>query len=59
MLLLDRLNDPEELLHKISAVTMDDVLRVGAHVLNAKPSAAIVGKDAERYLQMIGVSRDG
>ena len=54
LLLLERLKDPEEQLRKISAVTMEDVLRVGAGVLKAKPSAAIVGKDAERYLQMIG-----
>ena len=54
LLLLERLTDPEEQLRKISAVTMGDVLRVGGGVLKTKPSAAIVGKDAERYLQMIG-----
>jgi len=55
LLLLERLKDPEEQLRKINAVTMEDVLRVGTGVLKAKPSAAIVGKDAERYMQMIGV----
>lgn len=54
MLLLDRLREPEETLHKIEAVTMEDVLRVGRMVLAAKPSAAIVGKDARRYLALIG-----
>ena len=54
MLLLDRLREPEETLQKIEAVTMEDVLRVGRMVLDAKPSAAIVGKDAQRFLNLIG-----
>jgi len=55
LLLLERLKNQEEQLCKINAVTIEDVLRVGTGVLEAKPSAAIVGKNAERYLQMIGV----
>ncbi len=54
MLLLDRIKDPDEQLQKIDQVTLEDVLRVGAVVLEAKPSAAIVGKQAERFVQMIG-----
>lgn len=54
MLLLDRINDPDEQLKKIDRVTMEDVLRIGGAVLQASPSAAIVGKKAERFVQMIG-----
>ena len=54
MLLLDRLMSPEEQLSKIDRVTHEDVLRVGKWVLGAKPSAAIVGKNAKHYLTMIG-----
>ena len=53
-LLLNRLNDPEKQMEKIDRVTQADVLRVGAQILGAKPSAAIVGKGAERFLSMIG-----
>lgn len=53
-LLLNRLTPPEETLAKIEAVTMEDALRVGRMALSATPSAAIVGKDAERYLRLIG-----
>ena len=53
-LLLNRLNDPEEQMKKIDAVTREDVLRVGAGVLEGTPSAAVVGKDAKRFLGMIG-----
>ncbi len=52
-LLLDRINDPQEQMRKIDAVTMEDVLRMGAKVLEANPSAAIVGKDAQRFLEKI------
>ncbi len=52
-LLLDRLTPPEETLTKIEAVTMADVLRVGRMALDASPSAAIVGKNAEGYLRLI------
>lgn len=54
LLLLNRLNDPDEQLEKIDRVTMEDVLRLGSLVLSAKPSAAIVGKNAQRFVQMIG-----
>ena len=53
-LLLDRVTPPEETLRKIEAVTMDDVLRVARMALSAKPSAAIVGKNATEYLRLIG-----
>lgn len=54
MLLLDRLLPAEETLHKIEAITMEDVLRVAHETLTAEPSAAVVGKKAERYLKRIG-----
>jgi predicted Zn-dependent peptidase len=54
MLLLDRLLPAEETLHKIEAITMEDVLRVARETLTAEPSAAVVGKKAERYLKRIG-----
>lgn len=53
-LLLDRINDPEEQLKKIDRVTMEDVLSIGKAVLETSPSAAIVGKEAARFLKMIG-----
>ncbi|HNW85958.1 MAG TPA: pitrilysin family protein [Candidatus Limiplasma sp.] len=53
-LLLNRLTPPEETLAKIEAVTLEDVLRIARASLEAKPSAAIVGKVAERYLGLIG-----
>ena len=53
-LLLDRLTTPEETLAKIEAVTMEDVLAIARRALATSPSAAIVGKDAQRYLEMIG-----
>lgn len=53
-LLLDRLTTAEETLAKIEAVTMDDVLRVARTILSQKPSAAIVGKNAQRYLDAMG-----
>lgn len=54
MLLLNRMRDPEETLRKIDAVTMKDVMRIADTVLSASPSAAIVGKDAQSYLELIG-----
>ena len=39
---------------RIEAVTLDDVMAIANRVLGAKPSAAIVGKKAEKYLQKIG-----
>ena len=54
LLLLGRTRQPEETLAKIEAVTKDDVMAIAARVLGAKPSASIVGKDAQKYLAMIG-----
>ncbi|NLO85426.1 MAG: insulinase family protein [Clostridiales bacterium] len=54
LLLRDKVQDPEEALKKIDAVTMEDVSAIAARILSSKPSAAIVGKDAPRYLEMIG-----
>lgn len=59
LLLLNRLRDPEETLAKIDAVTMDSVMEIARRVLSAPPSAAIVGKDAQRYLEKIGGARIG
>ena len=54
MLLLNRLRTPEETLAKIEAVTPEDVHRVMRAVLSATPSAAVVGRNARRYLEGIG-----
>lgn len=54
LLLRGKAQDPEEALRKIDAVTMEDVNAIAARILSSKPSAAIVGKDAPRYLEMIG-----
>ncbi len=54
LLLLNRLRDPEETLQKIDAVTMEGVLDVAHHVLEVAPSAAIVGKNAQKELEGIG-----
>lgn len=53
-LLLDRLTPTEETLAKIEAVTPQDVWKVAQAALADIPSAAVVGKNAERYLEMIG-----
>lgn len=58
-LLLDRLITPEETLAKIEAVTMEDVLNIARRALDAKPSAAIVGKNAQKYLDQIGGASRG
>ena len=50
MLLLGRLQSAEEVLAKIDAVTLEDVLRVGRRSLSAVPAAAVVGKQAGEYL---------
>lgn len=54
LLLQNRLRTPEEVLAKIDAVTPERVEAIARQVLAAVPCAAVVGKDAERYLQMIG-----
>ena len=53
LLLFDRLRSPEETLEKIEAVTMETVMTLAERILSAKPSAAIVGKDAEKYLNFV------
>ncbi|MEG2208453.1 MAG: pitrilysin family protein, partial [Clostridia bacterium] len=53
LLLLNRIRTPEETLAKIDAVTMENAMEIAARVLSAKPSAAIVGKNAQKYLEMI------
>ncbi len=59
MLSLNRLRTPEETLAKIEAVTLEDVLRVGRDVLSAEPSAAVVGRNAKRYIDWIGGGERG
>ena len=54
LLLLDRIRTPEETLAKIDAVTMESAMEIAQRVLSARPSAAIVGKNAPQYLAMIG-----
>ena len=53
MLHMNRLKYPEEQLQKIDAVTMEDALRIGKMLLSQKPSAAVVGKNADRFLNLI------
>ncbi|MCI6378515.1 MAG: insulinase family protein [Clostridiales bacterium] len=59
MLLHNRLRDSEETLSKIDAVTMDSVMEIARRVLSAAPSAAIVGKGAQRHLEKIGGAQVG
>lgn len=54
LLLLNKLRDPEETLQKIDAVTMDSVMEIAHAVLDTEPSAAIVGKNAQRELESVG-----
>ena len=54
MLLFGHVKTPEETIEKIDAVTMESVMELAKRLLNAKPSAAIVGKDAQKYLDFIG-----
>ena len=53
LLLFDHLRTLEETLEKIDAITMEDVMTLAEQILSAKPSAAIVGKDAEQYLKFV------
>lgn len=52
-LLLKHPSTPEETISKIERVTKDDVLRVAGEILSYRPSVAVVGKHAEKYLQFI------
>ncbi len=54
MLLYGSTTTPEETLAKIDVVTMDSVMDMARTVLTAAPSAAIVGKEAQKYLNCIG-----
>jgi len=59
MLLFGKTRTPEETIAKIDAVTMDDVMAIANRVLCAQPSAAIVGRDADKYLKYIGGGLNG
>ncbi|MEG2187355.1 MAG: pitrilysin family protein [Clostridia bacterium] len=51
LLLLNKLRTPDEVLAKIDAVTPENVMDMASRTLGISPSAAIVGKNAEKYLQ--------
>ena len=59
VLLFNKTRTPEETIAKIDAVTMDSVMEIANRVLCAQPSAAIVGRDAEKYLSYIGGGLNG
>lgn len=52
-LLMGRLYTPEQRLDKIDRTTQEDVARLATQLLGARPSAAIVGKDAQRFLSLV------
>ncbi len=53
MLLLNHLRTQEEILSKIEAVTKKALHDAAEHVLHSQASAAVVGKDAQRFLDLI------
>ena len=59
VLLFNKTRTPEETIAKIDAVTMDSVMEIANRILCAQPSAAIVGRDAEKYLSYIGGGLNG
>ncbi len=59
MLLFGKTRTPEETLEKIDAVTMDGVMRLAQKLLCVTPSAAVVGRDAQKYLSGIGGALHG
>jgi len=59
MLLQNRLYDPDERLRKIDGITRQDVRRVGEKVLLSIPSAAVLGKGAERFIKQVGGIANG
>jgi len=59
VLLFNKTRTPEETIAKIDAVTMDSVMAIANRVLCSQPSAAIVGRDAEKYLKYIGGGLNG
>ena len=54
MLLFNKTRTPEEVIAKIDAVTMEDTMALARKLLCGEPSAAIVGKNAQKYLKGIG-----
>ena len=54
LLLFNKTRSPEETLSKIDAVTMDSTMALARKLLSAPASAAIVGRDAQKYLECIG-----
>lgn len=54
MLLFSKTRSPEEVIAKIDAVTLDSTMELARRLLNSDPSAAIVGKNARKYLDFIG-----
>lgn len=59
LLLLGRARTPEETIERIEAITPESVMDIARKVLCAEPSAAVVGKDAEKYLKMLGGEGSG
>ena len=59
MLLFDKTRSPEEVIAKIDAVTLDSTMELARRLLSGEPSAAIVGKNAEKYLSGIGGIQHG
>ena len=59
LLLRNEINSPEEILEKIDAVTPEMVLELAKRILSAKPSAAIVGKNAEKILALLEDENNG
>ena len=54
MLLFSKTRSPEEVIAKIDAVSLDSTMELARRLLNSDPSAAIVGKNAKKYLDFIG-----
>ena len=54
MLLFGKTRSPEEVIAKIDAVTLDSTMELARRLLCGEPSAAIVGKNAQKYLSFIG-----
>ncbi len=59
MLLFNKTRSPEEVIQKIDAVTIEDTMALAKKILSASPSAAIVGKNAQKYLDFIGGMANG
>ncbi|MBQ7868205.1 MAG: insulinase family protein [Clostridia bacterium] len=59
MLLFGKMRTPEETIAKIDAVTIEGTMELARRVLSAEPSAAIVGKNAQKYLDGIGGKHNG